>query len=254
MAGSARRTSEVAVGKLKLLVAALVGLAVLVVGGTWVYINVIREDAPERLTLQDDPTTSASAAASPAGSASAPAGSAAPAASGPTRWTATDGSIVGYRVDEILNGQNVTAVGRTSDVTGEVALEGAKVTEATFTADLTTVKSDSSRRDGQFQGRIMDTATHPTATFKLTQPIDLGTPPADGKVVSAKATGDLTLRGTTKSVVIDLQAKRTGDAAEISGSIPIVFEEFDIPNPSFGPARTEDNGELEVLLKLAPAS
>jgi polyisoprenoid-binding protein YceI len=244
---------EVVVGKLKVLVAALVGLAVLVVGGTWVYINVVREDAPERLTLQSDPATSASGSAT-ASTAAPAAGSVTAAAAGATRWTATEGSIVGYRVDEILNGQNVTAVGRTSDVTGEVALEGAKVTEATFTADLTTVKSDSSRRDGQFQGRIMDTATHPTATFKLTQPIDLGTPPADGKVVSAKATGDLTLRGTTKSVVIDLQAKRTGDAAEISGSIPIVFEEFDIPNPSFGPARTEDNGELEVLLKLAPAS
>jgi polyisoprenoid-binding protein YceI len=246
--------SEVAVGKVKVLVAALVGLAVLVLGGTWLYINVIREDAPERLTLQNDPTTAPAGVATPSATASATAGSPTAAASGATRWTATEGSIVGYRVDEILNGQSATAVGRTSDVTGEVALDGAKVTEASFTADLTTVKSDSSRRDGQFQGRIMDTATHPTATFQLTQPIDLGEPPADGKVVSAKATGDLTLRGTTKSVVIDLQAKRTGNAAEISGSIPIVFAEFDIPNPSIGPVRTEDHGELEVLLKLAPAA
>jgi len=54
---------------------------------------------------------------------------------------------------EILFGQSVTAVGRTTAVTGEMALQGSSVTGASFTVDLTMVKSDSGQRDGQFQGR-----------------------------------------------------------------------------------------------------
>ncbi len=53
----------------------------------------------------------------------------------------------------------------------------------------------------------MDTAQYPTSTFKLTQPIDLGSVPADGKTITAKATGDLTLHGTTKSVTFEVEAR-----------------------------------------------
>ena len=41
--------------------------------------------------------------------------------------------------------------------------------------------SDEQRRDSQFQGRIMDTATYPTATFELTEPITLDSLPANGE-------------------------------------------------------------------------
>lgn len=68
------------------------------------------------------------------------------------------GSQVGYRVREVLFGQGAEAVGRTQDVTGTITISGSSVTAGSFTADLTTVKSDKSRRDAQFQGRIMDTA------------------------------------------------------------------------------------------------
>ena len=60
---------------------------------------------------------------------------------------------MGYRVKEVLFGQSTTAYGRTSAVTGSLTVSGAKATAATFSADLTTVASDQSRRDAQFQGR-----------------------------------------------------------------------------------------------------
>jgi polyisoprenoid-binding protein YceI len=72
--------------------------------------------------------------------------------------------------------------------------------------------------------------------------------PAEGETVTASATGDLTLRGTTNSVTFDVQARLNGGNIEVDGSIPIVFADWDIPNPSFGPASTEDNGVLEFLL------
>lgn len=95
----------------------------------------------------------------------------------------------------------------------------------------------------------MDTGAHPTATFELTKPIDFGDV-EHGQQLTASATGSLTLRGTKKEVTFEVQAKRTTTGIEIAGSVPIVFAEWGIPNPSFGPAQTEDNGVLEFLLVL----
>jgi polyisoprenoid-binding protein YceI len=246
---------------------AVVALVVLVVGGTWIYINVIKDDPPERLTLQslDSTTTSApgttqaasSDGASTTAAAHAPTATT-PAASGGSdasssegvdgEWKATDASVLGYRVKEVLFGQSTEAVGRTNSITGGLSIDGTTVTSAAFTVDMASVKSDSDRRDDQFRGRIMDTDTFPTATFKLTQPLDFGKVGADGEVISVSATGDLTLRGTTKSVTMDLQARRNGGNIEVSSSIPIVFADWGIPNPSLGPADTEDNGVIEFAL------
>ena len=122
-----------------------------------------------------------------------------------------------------------------------------------FTVDMTTVKSDQSQRDRQFQGRIMDTASFPTSTFALTQPIQLGTIPAAGTTITETATGKLTLHGTTKTVTFPVQARLNGSTISVSGSIPIVFADYGIDNPSGGPATTSDRGTLEFLLNFAHA-
>ncbi|MBK9178999.1 MAG: YceI family protein [Acidimicrobiales bacterium] len=225
--------------------AAVVGVVVLVAGGTWVYINVIRDDPPPPLSLDAATTTSTA----PAGaSTTTPAGGPDEGAGLDGVWDASGDSVVGYRVDEILFGQNATAVGRTNAVTGSLTLEGGRVTEASFEVDMATVTSDESRRDDQFRGRIMDVATHPTSAFVLTAPIDLGSVPAEGETVSAEATGDLTLRGTTASVTFPVEARLQDGTIQVSGTIPIVFADWGIPNPSGGPVTTEDNGQLELLL------
>lgn len=221
--------------RLKLLIAAPLALVVLVLGGTWVYINVIQEKAPDRLELSNAAPPSATAAS---GSVDG-------------TYRLTGDSEVGYRVEEVLFGQDTTAVGRTDKVTGELTIAGTKVTATTFTVDMASVRSDQSRRDNQYRGRIMDTATYPTSTFVLTSPIELGAVPADGVTITAKATGDLTLRGVTKRVTFDVKARRTGDRVEANGSIHLVFDEWGIPSPSFGPAEVEDEGELEFLLVFA---
>ncbi len=225
--------------------AAVVGAAVLVVGGTWVYINVIRDDPPPPLSLDGTTTTSTVSGGSPTTAAAAPGD---PRAGLDGAWNATGDSVVGYRVDEILFGQNATAVGRTNTVTGSLTLDGGQVTEASFEVDMASVTSDASRRDEQFRGRIMDVATHPTSTFVLTSPVELASLPADGETVSAEATGDLTLRGATASVTFPVEARLQDGVIQVSGSIPIVFADWGIPNPSGGPVTTEDNGQLEFLL------
>ena len=133
------------------LVAIFVGLAVFV-GGPWVYINFVRDDAPESFVDQVATTVPDDAVASDT-TVSAVDTSAAPSEtlSDPTgTWNISAQSQVGYRVDEVLFGQNVTAVGRTNAVTGTIEIAGGSVVAAKFEVDMTTVTSDEPKRDAQF--------------------------------------------------------------------------------------------------------
>src|SRR5207237_10793803 len=100
-----------------------------------------------------------------------------------------------------------------------------------LTAHRTTLASENAQRDRQFQGRIMNTATYPAATFKLTQPVALGSEPADGVTVTKQATGDLTLHGVTRSTTFTVSVKKTGSTIAASGSVPIIFADYNIRNP-----------------------
>ena len=231
----------------RLLIALPIVAAVLLVGGPWLYINVIREDPPERLTLSDVTTTTTEGD----GSTSTPPSTQPEGIEG--EWVIGAGSVAGYRVQEVLFGQEAEAVGRTESVTGTMTISGTSVTATEVIVDMTTVESDESQRDRQFQGRIMATDQFPTATFTLTEPIDLGAVPADGEEATYTVTGDLTLRGVTRAVLFELVARTNGTTIEAVGSIHIDFDGWDIPDASGGPAQVGRNGELELLLVFARA-
>ncbi|HEV3363202.1 MAG TPA: YceI family protein [Acidimicrobiia bacterium] len=234
--------------RLKWIIALPIAALLLAMGGTWTYINVLRDDAPARLTLEGGISDNL-----PATSATTAAGATAPASFDGT-WVAASGSRAGYRVDEVLFGQNVTAVGRTGNVDGALTINGATVESAAISIDLASVESDESRRDNQFRGRIMNVAQYPTATFTLTSPIDLGTLPAEGATVTVPATGELTLHGTKKTVTVEVTAKRSAGVISVSGTIPVVFADYGIPSPSFGPATVEDHGEVEFLVNFTKSN
>jgi len=220
-------------------------VAIAVVGGPFLYIHFVAGSAPAPLTL-------ISPSATPSATGTTTSSTASVAADG--TWNIATGSIVGYRVNEVLFGQSHAAVGRTSSITGSMVVGGTTVTQASFTVDMTSVTSDQSRRDAQFNGRIMDTSTYPTATFTLTEPIDLGSIPANGVQRTLKATGTLTLHGVTKTVSFTVTGQYTGSVVQVAASIPITFADWSIPNPSFGGVvTTDDQGVLEFALNFAHA-
>jgi len=163
-------------------------------------------------------------------------------------WSVSPESIVGYRVKESINGFSTEANGRTNAVTGSLVISGTTASSGEFTVDMTTFKSDESRRDGQFNGRIMSVDEFPTSTFVLTQPIDFGEVPSEGGTIPATASGDLTLRGVTKPVTFEISATYRNGRIAVLGNIPVVFADFGIPNPSIATISTEDNGLLEFVL------
>jgi polyisoprenoid-binding protein YceI len=218
----------------------IIGVAVLAIGavaGPWVYINLIKEDAPDQLRLEPAPqtvveTTIADTTSTIDGT-----------------WAIATDSIVGYRVKEVIVAQSTEGVGRTSAVMGTLKIAGEQVTEAEFSVDMTTLKSDSSRRDKQVNTRILDTATYPTATFTLKQPITLTPEALAGSDLTTQATGTLTLRGVTKDIELTLIARLANDVIEVNGSIEIIFADWSIPDPSISAIVVEDRGQLEFLLR-----
>ena len=217
---------------------AVVVVAVLaIVGGTALYARIENNRAPDELALS---TPSASA------TDSTPAGPVALDSLAGT-WTVSDGSQAGYRVDEVLNGQDVTVVGRTTDVTGTVTVTGSELSAADVTVSMTSVTTDNSSRDRQFLD-ILSTSEHPTATFVLTSPVDIAAI-ADG-VADVEAAGDLTVAGVTRPVTVTLGAQTTATGVEVSGSIPVTFADFGIDAPNLGFVKVEDTGTIEMLLQL----
>lgn len=213
-------------------------------GGIWVYINWIKEPAPARLSFENRDAEAATASSVPVTAAIELTGT----------WTVSAPSTAGYRVKEILFGQDTEGVGRTDQVTGEVRIDGTTVGATELAVDLETVTSDESRRDEQFRDRLLNVAEFPVALFTLLEPIRLDEVPPVGTEITVAVSGELTLRGNTVPVTFDLQAKRTETEIQLVGTIPIVFADYEIPDPSIGPVQTEDNGVLEFAVTLTRAA
>ena len=228
---------------LRWVLVAAAAVVVLAVGVPFVYIHFIEGPAPAPLGLSG--TASPSAASGTGGSGQ---GTDTPLVG---TWAVAAGSRAGYRVNEVLAGQNNVAVGRTGSIAGHLVIRNTTVTAGAFTVKMATIHSDQSQRDAQFDGRIMDVATYPTGTFTLTRGISLAPVPATGTIMAYHASGNLTLHGRTRPVTFSLKAQRTSTQIRVSGSIPITFADWDIPNPSFaGFVTTQDHGVLEFLLVL----
>ncbi len=260
------RKSKVALGAVALALFA-------VVGGPFVYINFIKDEAPAPLgfdsldTVVADSVAADSVAADSVavGSDSVAADSAetTPAAESPVAsadagdlsgtWNVTQPSTAGYRAKEILFGQSTEGVGRTTDVTGTITIAGEAITEGSITVELTTLKSDEDRRDGQVQGRILQTSEFPQATFIIKGPVTLPAAPAVDATVLLDAPGTLNLHGTDQEITIPLQVKRTANGFEVIGSTSIKFTDYGISDPSNPAAQVEDNALLELALTFAKA-
>jgi hypothetical protein len=164
------------------------------------------------------------------------------------------GSEAGYRVREKLAQlpAQSDAVGRTSGMTGSVAVErsgsGLLVQTASFEADLTSLKSDEQRRDNRIRTMGLETDRFPKATFALASPAQVPQDLGAGKQVTVPVTGDLTLHGVTKRITIPLAVAAR---FEVVGSYSFPMSDFAITPPSVQPfVSVEPNATLEFRMVL----
>lgn len=139
-----------------------------------------------------------------------------------------------YRVREQLAGLSFPndAVGVTSSVTGSISLgANAEVMEGSVvTVDVTRLVSDENRRDNFVRDNLLQTRSHPTVTFVPTQieglELPLGTEAAEVAI-----TGELTVRGVTRTVTWTGVATPDGDTVRLSASTTFTFADFGISKP-----------------------
>ena len=155
-----------------------------------------------------------------------------------------------------MGGINKTAVGRTPAVTGTVDVSGSTIDAATFSADVTQLRSDQDHRDERMRTDGLQTDMFPVASFVLTEPIELPDDLSIGTPFTITAAGDLTLHGVTRPVEIQLDAQiQANDTALIVGTLPVRFADFEIAKPDVaGIVTTEDHGTIEVSLRLTRAA
>ena len=255
----------------RLLTAAAVSvLAVAAVAfGGWYFL--IRGDEPAEVSLADavssvtsataavtaSATTAAGAEGTPSGSTASATATEAAGANGASSddltgtWTIDSAnSFVGYRIDEELRAiGSTTAVGRTSDVTGSLAFDGSTITAVEVVADLSTLASDDSRRDGQLRRQALETNQFPEATFVLTEPIAIEGAPASGETIAATAVGDLTIHGVTNRVELALEGQFVDGVVVVVGSTVILLADYDIEKPSaMSVLSVSDQATMEMQL------
>ena len=160
------------------------------------------------------------------------------------------GGFVGYRAAEILAFEFVRApndaVGRTTVVSGHLTIEGSRLTLAEVSAQIDALQSDVDIRDSHIS-EFLGLRSHPTATFTLGSPIELGTP-AKGVVVDVTGTGQLSMIGTTHDVTFPLQARWNGDSIEVAGALPVKRSDFGMDIPQLLGFRVAEEITLELSL------
>ncbi|MGH9268658.1 MAG: YceI family protein, partial [Acidimicrobiales bacterium] len=219
--------------------------------------SVLHPGPPRPVTLQQavdalgeatsGPSTSVVAGAT--GAATSLAGS-----DGTWRVDTCTGSFARFLINERLSRIGAgTAVGTSATVSGTLGVSGTRVQSGQITVDLRAITTNDSRRDDRVQSAL-STSRFPNATFALTQPLEVGRVPADGEAVTVPATGDLTIRGVTRRVTIDLEAALAGDILVVVGSTVITFADYGIAVPSAPIVLSvDDHGTVEFQLYLRRA-
>lgn len=225
-----------AVGRRKKIILWVVGVVVVLGGAAVAFGPYIYKD----LTMKDAPSA-------PTVDLSASSGNTLNDVSG--TWRATDGSYAGYRVDEVLRGVEVTVVGRTEQVTGELKADGTTVNAGNISVDIASVATNNSSRDDYFRNDTMHTSDYPNATFELVSPIQVPTPLAAGYKETFEVTGKLTIHGVTREVKTKLETGFDGKYVQVAGSIPVTFSDYGVKAPDLGFVTVEHNGHIELLIK-----
>lgn len=142
-----------------------------------------------------------------------------------------------YSIDEIFINQSNrlnTAVGVTSQVTGSLTLDYANPSASQlgeFVVDISTLKSDSSRRDGAIRDRWIETARYPLVTFAAKEIRDFPAGAKEGEPVQFKIAGDMLIRETTREQVWDVTATLNGDTLSGTATTFLMLADYNVPVP-----------------------
>ena len=162
-----------------------------------------------------------------------------------------EGSKATFTVNEKLAWLDLPndAVMHTEGLTGSVFLDGQP---SVIELDLHSMTSDSDRRDGYVQRRMFP--DHRVAVFTVADLGELPDPLPEGEVITREVQGELTIRGVTKAITFEVEARRDPDKLFILGRTTFTWDDLEIPPPNIpGRIQVKDEVRVEVLLSAVPA-
>jgi polyisoprenoid-binding protein YceI len=170
---------------------------------------------------------------------------------------APTGNEARYRVREQLASIEFPsdAVGVTQGITGALVLEDGMVVkaESSFKVDVTTLKSDSQRRDGYVSRRTLETEQYPTVEFVPASISGLpATLPASGEL-KLQVKGDLTVHGVTKPATWEVTARAASGGYTGTATTAFKFADFGMAIPRVASVLSVvDSIRLEYDFNLVP--
>ena len=157
---------------------------------------------------------------------------------------------VGFTFFEILPSDRRETSGSTQDVEGYVTIEAGTLQAGEITVDMNEVSTDNERRDINVRTKILNTNEFPTATFRVTEPVDVSEIPGDGTPAKLTLDGELEIRGETRPLSHEFDVLRDGGLLVVSGDVLINRNEYGVESPDFVAAKIDDVGELNIRIAL----
>lgn len=148
-------------------------------------------------------------------------------------------STVRFEIDEVLNGDPKHVVGTTDQVVGQIRVDLIDLSTAEFSeviVNARTLTTDSDRRDRAMRGPvILDSGSdaNELITLVVSSVDGLSGPASVGSTFEFTMTGDLTVKGNTRSVTFDVSVTQVDEATlEGSATAEVTREMFEIGIPS----------------------
>jgi polyisoprenoid-binding protein YceI len=226
---------------------AAVGLVAVAIAAV-VIIWTLRSDDPNLLTEAPAIPTTTSGGADVAPTAAASTN----LPDGVRRFVVASGeSSAKYVVEETLRGLPATAVGTTTDVTGEIYLskDGLyKDLPSKFKVDLRTLKTDESQRDNYVRQNVLRTGQFPFAEFVVESVSGFPAGYAEGSEISLTLNGTMTVKGQSKPVTFTVKARQAGNTLTATADTQFNMTDFGIQPPEVVLAKAKDGVTLQVVL------
>ena len=170
-------------------------------------------------------------------------------------------SQVTYRVAETLfrdgNRLNI-AVGTTNTIHGEITVDRSTPRNSrvgTITIDISTFRTDSTRRDRAIRERWLESARFPVAEFRPTSVEGLPASYTEGQELPLRVTGELKVRGVVRPTTFDLSVVLAGETLRGRASAAVLMTDFGFDPPSIlGILRSENEVRLELRFIARPAT
>ncbi len=158
-----------------------------------------------------------------------------------------------YRVAEtfLRDMRYNVAVGRTRQVEGEIQVNrrSPAASRAAVTVDLTTLQSDSPRRDNAIRERWLESSKFPKARFVSTEIRKAPASYREGQAVELEVVGDLTVRDVTRRVAWQVSVRLSGNELRAQATTTVRMTDFGFEPPHIlGIVRAENEAKLELDL------